>query len=45
MGVLFDLVGSTWMFVAMAACAGLAALPTLARQIRQLPRPEEVAVQ
>lgn len=44
-GLIFDLTGPTWMFLFMAAIAGLAAMPTLTRQVRQLPRPEEVAVE
>jgi uncharacterized membrane protein len=40
-GAIFDLAGSTWVFLAMGIIAAIAALPTLTRRIRSLPRPEE----
>lgn len=43
-GVIFDAAGPFWVFVAMAATAGVAALPTLTRRMRHLPRPEQVTV-
>jgi predicted MFS family arabinose efflux permease len=43
-GIIFDTLGPSWVFVAMAATAGVAALPTLTRHMRRLPRPEQVAV-
>jgi predicted MFS family arabinose efflux permease len=44
-GIIFDTFGPKWVFLAMAAAAGLAALPTLTRHIRRLPPPAEVAVE
>lgn len=43
-GAVFDLAGSTWVFVTMCLISGVAALPTLSKRIRTLPRPEAVAV-
>jgi hypothetical protein len=42
-GVLFDLAGPTWVFVAMGVLSALAAAPTLTHRMRNLPRPEELA--
>jgi len=44
LGTLFDAGGTTWAFAVMAAVSLVAALFTLTRPIRNLPRPEEVAV-
>ncbi|GIG66229.1 MFS transporter [Phytomonospora endophytica] len=44
LGTLFDAWGATAAFAVMAAVALLAALFTLTRPVRNLPRPEEVAV-
>ena len=43
-GIIFDTFGPSWVFIAMALAASLAALPTLTRQMRRLPRPEQIAV-
>lgn len=43
-GWVFDLAGSTWVFITVCAIATVAALPTLTRQVLHLPKPEEVAV-
>jgi len=43
-GLVFDLAGSTWVFITMCVISGVAALPTLTKKIRNLPRPEAVAV-
>ncbi|MBB6118522.1 MFS transporter [Nocardiopsis algeriensis] len=42
-GVLFDLAGPTWVFLAMGLVSALAALFTLSPVMRDLPRPEELA--
>lgn len=42
-GVIFDAAGARWVFLTMAVAAAAAALPTLTRPIRRLPRPEEIA--
>jgi predicted MFS family arabinose efflux permease len=43
-GTVLDLAGSTAVFLTMCAISTVAALPTLGRTVRTLPRPEEVAV-
>lgn len=43
-GLLFDLAGPTTVFLMMAVVSALAALFTLGPTMRELPRPEEVAV-
>ncbi|MEU2062603.1 MFS transporter [Streptomyces sp. NPDC013455] len=43
-GAIFELAGATWVFITMCAISGVAALPTLSKQIRHLPAPESVAV-
>ncbi|ROP35585.1 MFS transporter [Saccharothrix texasensis] len=43
-GLVFDLAGSTWVFITMCVISGVAALPTLTKRIRTLPAPETVAV-
>lgn len=43
-GALFDAAGPTWVFLAMAAVTTIAALPTLTRQMRRLPRASEMTV-
>ncbi|MEV4604244.1 MFS transporter [Amycolatopsis sp. NPDC049253] len=43
-GAVFDLAGSTWVFITMCVISGVAALPTLTKRIRTLPAPEAVAV-
>jgi len=43
-GLVFDLAGSTWVFITMCVISGVAALPTLTKRIRNLPAPETVAV-
>ncbi|MFD0201766.1 MULTISPECIES: MFS transporter [Saccharothrix] len=44
-GAIFDLAGPTWVFITMAVVGTAAALPTLTKQIRTLPAPEELAKQ
>ncbi|MEV8437787.1 MFS transporter [Actinosynnema sp. NPDC051121] len=41
-GAIFDLAGATSVFVTMAVAGVVAALPTLSKQIRKLPAPEEL---
>jgi MFS family permease len=43
-GLVFDHAGPTWVFLMMALVAGLAALFSLSPVMRDLPRPEDVAV-
>lgn len=43
-GVIFDHAGPTWVFLTMALVSALAALFSLSPVMRDLPRPEEVAV-
>ncbi|MFD1151462.1 MFS transporter [Saccharothrix hoggarensis] len=43
-GAVFELAGSTWVFITMCVISGVAALPTLTKRIRNLPAPEAVAV-
>ncbi|MFC8077820.1 MFS transporter [Streptomyces sp. NPDC057307] len=42
-GVIFDLGGPTWVYGTVALVAAVAALPTLSRHMRTLPRPEQAA--
>ncbi|MFD3688673.1 MFS transporter [Nocardiopsis sp. NPDC058631] len=42
-GMIFDLAGPTWVFLTMAGVSALAALVTLSRVMRNLPRPEELS--
>lgn len=42
-GSIFDLAGSTWVFVTIGTIATIAALPTLGHQVRHLPDPKDVA--
>ncbi|MFE9750403.1 MFS transporter [Saccharothrix saharensis] len=41
-GAIFDLAGATSVFVTMAVAGVIAAVPTLSKQIRKLPAPEEL---
>ena len=43
-GIVFDHAGPTWVFLMMALVSGLAALFSLSPVMRDLPRPEDVAV-
>ncbi|WP_162292895.1 MFS transporter [Actinophytocola xinjiangensis] len=42
-GLIFDLAGATWVFAAMGVLSTAAAIPTLTRRMRTLPRPEHLA--
>lgn len=43
-GAIFDHAGPTWVFIAMGALSALAAAPTFTHRMRNLPRPEELAM-